>query len=116
MIMPEDITHFTELDTEFAKALKKVKTNCDFADFVLKYWYWLDQETKELEKTDWQWIKPLLHDIRPKSKVIPNDKHDPAIQLAMPEKIFRVSLVSTRFKVPWGCAYLALKARNEIDY
>jgi hypothetical protein len=116
MILPEHITNYTELDTEFSKDLKKVKTIDDFGEFQKKYYYWLDLETQILNKEDWEWIKPLMRDIRPGSKVIPDSRYDPAINLAMPEKIFRISIIALEFKVPWGCAYLTLKNRNEIDY
>lgn len=115
---PEEITYYTELDREFASDLYQIgyDTNletCDqFQGFLDRWEYWLDEESKKLIGKDWTWLSPLVADCR-KAGIIPTKKHDPAMALTMPEKIFRVSIIKQKFCVPWGCAYIRMKEEND---
>lgn len=116
MFIPENVGYQTELDHEFAMDLKKVKTGLDFFGFLKRWNYWLDEETKEnIGWRDWKWIKPLLDDCR-REGCCPTEKHKPAMSLAMPSKIFYISLVASEYKVPWGTAYIRCRERGIIDY
>ncbi len=115
MIKPEDIGHQTDLDREYAIALKNVKNQAEFGAFLQKYDYWLDDVSRSIKSEDWPNIKPLLDDIR-KDKIIPEEKHEAVIMLAMPAKIFTVSIYALQFKVPWGTAYIKLRELGKIDY
>ena len=112
---PEDVTYLTELDEQFVEDLKNIESSTQFAGFLETWNYWLDDESKKLEGKDWSRMASLLTDCR-KEGVIPEDKHMPAIALAMPEKITKVSLIKIKFMVPWGCAYKRLREDGLIDF
>ena len=107
-MLPETVGHHTELDASYAEDLKKVKNNLQFYSHLKRWQYWLDEDTKNLKGTDWQWISPLLEDCR-NEMCCPSDLHTPAIKLAMPEKIVYVTMVANEFNIPWGAAYLRLR-------
>jgi hypothetical protein len=110
---PEDIGYLTELDKDFVKDLKSVHDENSFQSFLDKWNYWLDPETQKLKGSDWGWMSPLLDDTR-SDDVIPEDKHDSALRLVMPEKIVKVTVMAHRFKTPWGCAYIRMKEEEKI--
>ena len=112
---PEDVTYMTELARDFSQALMKVDSENSFGDFLLKWKYWLDKETKEYVKHDWEWLKPLIDDCRTEG-VIPEDRHEPAIKLIMPKNIVIISIMADRFKVPWGCIYINMKEDVLLDF
>jgi hypothetical protein len=115
MLKPENIYHTTQLDTEFAKDLKAVKSPELFEKFIQNWDYWLDEETRKLTKEDWGWMKPLIKDCR-NERVSPEKKHEPANALLLPERIFKISIFAMQFKVPWGCVYIRMKEEGKIDY
>ena len=113
---PENVGYITELDNDFAHALKQVVGASTFKTFLNEWEYWLDGETKKLEPEDWDWLKPLIDDCR-KENIIPmEDRHEPAIALMMPRKLIEVSIIAKQFRVPWGCAYLRMKGEKIINY
>lgn len=112
---PEEVTYTTELDEEYAEGLQEVDSADQFADFLLKWKYWLDEHTKTLEKYDWGWLKPLIDDCR-KEKVTLEHKHQPAMALLMPEKVMKISIIKNKFGAPWGCAYIRAKEEKLIDF
>lgn len=112
---PEEVGYLTELDEEYAEELQKVDTADHFANFLLKWDYWLDEQTKTLEKYDWGWLKPLVDDCR-NEKVIPEDRHKPALDILIPEKIMKISIIKNKFGAPWGCAYIRAKEEKLIDF
>ncbi len=112
-INPEDISYLTELDKQYSKELKKIANTKEFKVFLERWEYWLDEDTNKLK--DWNLIKPFVADCR-NEKIVPEEKHGPAIALLMPERIFRVSIKAINFKAPWGCAYKRMKDTGVIDY
>ena len=111
----ENIGYLTELDSDFSKDLKKVSNADEFGDFLQRYFYWLDEESKSLNSLCWKRLKPLIEDCRnPKS--IPEEKHAEALTLMMPNKIMQISIRAHQFKVPWGAMYLRMKELKLIDY
>lgn len=112
---PENIGYMTQLDDDYGAALKAVIDGESFASFLAEYSYWLDDEVKELKPEDWNRVEPLLLDMRTEG-VEPEEKHNIAIALLMPSKIFRVSIFAAEFCVPWGCAYIRAKECNVIKY
>lgn len=112
-VRPEDVHYTTELDTQYAKELQGITSTKDLRAFLKRWEYWLDEDTKKLN--DWDSLKPLIADCR-KESVVPEEKHDPAMFLLMPERIFKVSITANHFKAPWGCAYKRMKDMNAIDW
>jgi len=112
---PEDVGYLTELDKDFIKELKAVHDDASFQSLLDSWNYWLDPDTQKLKGSDWPWISPLLDDTR-NDNVIPEDKHEPAIKLVMPERIVKITMAAYKFKVPWGLAYLRLKEAGKITY
>lgn len=112
---PEEVGYITELDENYTNALKEIDSADQFADFLLKWGYWLDEDIKKLEKYDWGWLKPLIDDCQ-NEKVIPENKHQPAMALLMPEKVMKISLIKHKFGSPWGCAYIRAKEEKLIDF
>ena len=123
MIPDEEIKigYQTELDRDFAKDLYEIEpitseAACSqFQGFIDKWQYWLDDESKELEGKDWIWLCGLVQDCR-KESLSPEEKHLPAMALLMPEKILKVSIIKSKFHVPWGCAYIRMKEEGVIKY
>ena len=111
----DQIGYTTELDSLYVSALKGVVDEQSFGLFLIEWRYWLDADVKKLKGESWGQIAPLIKDCSTEG-VVPEDKHDQAIALLMPEKIFRVSIEAHRFGVPWGCAYLRLKEMKRIKY
>ena len=106
-----------QLTGRFLETLDK-KTSNDIKSGLKKLEenpYRNDLDIKKLKGESWGQIAPLIKDCRTEG-VVPEDKHDQAIALLMPEKIFRVSIEAHRFGVPWGCAYLRLKEMKKIQY
>ena len=119
---PEDVGYITSLDIDYVEALQRINPNdtspavCDQFQGLLDRWaYWLDDATKILKGKDWVWLAPLVADCK-KESVVAEKKHDPAIALTMPGRIFRISIIANQFKAPWGCAYIRLKEEGKIDY
>lgn len=112
---PKDVHYVTDLEGKFVEDLKKVKDGESFESFLGRWRYWLDDGVKDMKADDWEWMKPLLADCR-KDGVEPEEKHEPAMALMMPERILRVSITAHEFKVPWGCAYIRLKEMGQITW
>ncbi|MEK0371174.1 MAG: hypothetical protein QQN55_08490 [Nitrosopumilus sp.] len=103
-----EIGYRTELDENYADELKAVNTQGEFEIFIEKWADWLDDSTKNLKN----WDKKRLDKARRK-RVEPFDVEMCA--LLMPIKIIKVSMVASRFHVPWGTAYIRMKEKeNEI--
>jgi hypothetical protein len=105
--MKKDISYLTELDKEYAQSLLNVKDAASFQKFLDEWECWLDEESQDLVGSDWRWLEPLIADTR-KEGITPEDKHEPAISLVLPKKIFRVTITANHFKVPWGTAYIRM--------
>lgn len=118
---PSEITYTTDLDREYAKDLCEIgiipnQASCDrFQEFLYKYEYWLDEKSKSLKGEDFVWLQPLIADCR-NDNVVPESKHLPAMALLMPERLLIVSMIKTKFKVPWGCAYIRMREEGKIDF
>jgi hypothetical protein len=121
---PEEVGYLTELDWIYSNELKEVGDSDSFAKFLAKWDYWLDASTRELKGSDWSWLSSLIADCRKKGRIIAKryrevllvvhvkEKHEPAMELLMPEKIIKVSLIAQEFHVPWGCAYKRMEEEN----
>jgi hypothetical protein len=105
---PEDIGYTTELDSDYGMALTAVNSPELFGEHIKAWGYWLDQESKNLTADDYHRIAPLIKDCQTEG-IEPADRHNEAIALMMPEKIFRISVEAQRNRVPWGwmCLYPA---------
>lgn len=114
-IKPEDIGYTTELDRDYGKALRTVNTPELFGAHIKRWHYWLDQGSKNLTAEDYPRLAPLIKDCQTEG-VEPTDRHNEAIALLMPEKIFRISFKAQEYGVPWGCAYIRLKEMKKIKY
>jgi hypothetical protein len=114
-VKPEQINYITELDVDYGKALKEVDSSEAFNVFLTEWDYWLDESTKKLSGADWAHLVPLIEDCRTEG-VEPEEKHMPAIELMMPAKIIRVSILAQQYKVPWGCAYIRMKEEGVINW
>lgn len=112
---PEEVGYITPLDKDYAAGLKAVVGPKSFQRFLDKWDYWLDEDTRKLTGKDWASIGLLLEDCR-KEDVVPENKHDPAMALVMPEKMMKVTMVAIKFGAPWGCAYIRMKEDGVIDY
>ena len=112
---PEDVGYMTELDRDYAKALKEVCDGETLVKFLTQWAYWLDETTKVLKAEDWETLKPLLDDCCTEG-VEPEEKHNVAMALIMPERLIRVSMTANHFGVPWGCAYIRMKEEKVIKY
>jgi len=109
---PEEVGYLTELDWIYSNELKEVGDSDSFAKFLAKWDYWLDASTRELKGSDWSWLSSLIADCRKKGRINVKEKHEPAMELLMPEKIIKVSLIAQEFHVPWGCAYKRMEEEN----
>lgn len=112
---PEDIRYLTELDNDFALALRQIMGISSFKMFLDEWGYWLDDETKKLKPEDWEWLAPLVADCR-NERIVPEEKHRPAMALTMPRKLMEVSIRAHQFGVPWGCAYIQMKKAGIISF
>ena len=113
---PENIGYLTELDEIYARELKEVFTAEEFEQFIQKWQYWLDDDCKNLTAKDWETLKPLIADCRKEIDDIDPEKHKIAINMVLPERIFKVTDIALEFKVPWGCAYFRTREAKMIDY
>ncbi len=95
--------------------MKKVVDEESFGRFLIEWRYWLDDGIKKMKGERWAKLAPLIKDCQTEG-LESKDKHNQALALLMPEKIFRVSIEAIRFGVPWGCAYLRLKEMKIIKY
>ena len=116
MVMPEYIYDSRELDREFVTDLDVVMTSSGFGEFLYKWHYWIDDETKKFRSNDWEWVKPLLDDLRPESGVTIIKDHEPILALAIPYRILQVTITAHEHGVPWGSAYNSLRSKKEIDF
>lgn len=115
MMIPENVKYYDELDKEYAKDLKLVTNNLQFFSFKKRWSYWLTSDVNCLHGTDWKWVAPLLEECR-KENCCPSEKHRIAWNLAIPERIFYVSMIAKKWNIPWGATYLRLKERGIISY
>ena len=106
---PEEITYTTKLDEIYTNELKEIKTKKDLLVFIKKYKYWVDNEIEQIVKRySWKKMQVLMKQCRQSGFHEITKDHIEVSYLLVPSKIFAVTLIATRFKVPWGCAYIRL--------
>lgn len=115
MMLPENVGYNDALDEFYAADLKKVTNNLQFYAFKKRWSYWLTEDVNNLRGTDWVWISPLLEECR-EAGYCPTEKHRLAWKLAIPERIFYISLTAKEWGIPWGATYWRLKERGIISY
>lgn len=112
---PDQITALTQLDLEYSQNLSSVSTPQEFETFLHAWEYFLDDETRQLTGADWPKLRNLIADCRQENCNL-NGVHGPAIALAMPYKISKISLLANYFGTTWGYAYLELRKAGSIDF
>ena len=110
---PADIDAETELATIYAEELKEIKSQETLVSFIERWDYWLDAETKALKFYEWEKVKTRIDSCR--FSVIENEDNI-IMSFLVPYRLLKVSLVASKFGVPWGCAYLQMKEAKTISF
>tara|TARA_Y100000310_G_C20674733_1_gene812338 strand:- start:2225 stop:2566 length:342 start_codon:yes stop_codon:yes gene_type:complete len=109
-----EISYQTELDREYAEELNNITNEEEFRIFLKKWSYWLEDD--DLPPTSWKTIKPIMNECRKPVGITLTARHDTALAVMMPRRLFEVSLRAARFHVPWGTAYIRMKEESIINY
>ena len=99
-----NITYLSECDTDYAKKLATIKTRSELVRLLEEYapiaWDALDLVKAMIGKR----FDKLIKDMAKERKGIFSENMDAAIVM-MPETMFKVSIVASEFKAPWGMAF-----------
>ena len=113
-VNPQNIDPESELALDYVKDLQAVSNQEQFAEFVVKYDYWLDDKAKAFRQHDWNVLKPRIDKLRAKKGIEEDDKD--LCNLLVPIRLLKVFLAAQKYGVPWGCAYLQMRRAGAIDY
>lgn len=100
--LPKKVKYSSEYDREYSEELKAVTTEGKFVQFLQKWDYWIEEESKSLIFSE---IKEKIDDCR-KDGFMPSSDYSLVLDLLMPPKLLFYSLIAAKYGVPWGVAFI----------
>lgn len=113
-ILPIDIEVDTELDIQYRQEFYKVTTGEEFERFLHRWSFWIDSKFLNLTKKEWEIIKLKIGICRNKLATKKDiEKCKDVLDLLVPNKILRYTIIAYEYKVPWGTAFIQMNKDDD---